>query len=110
MASQFKTAAYVNIIFLFSPFLMAFTAVIVMSLARFTDINSPFFYLGIVSMLTGWALLVRSKWDQVRKGDLLTWGITKDHPEMRMLYHMSYVVMIAGWLVACFSGVFPHLI
>jgi hypothetical protein len=109
MASFFKREAlflyFVTGIFFFWPTLL----VVFIFLSTFADPNSIPFYCGISILLVGWCLLVQSKWHQVRKGDLLTFGISASHPEMRIRYRMSYIIMIFGSILACFSGVISNL-
>lgn len=102
--SIFYRASLGNSLFVVIPVLAAFILGMVLSLSSLADSRSPFFYAGIALMIVGWGLLVRSKWDQVRKGDVWSFGISKDHPEMKWLYRCSYAVMISGWLMACLSG------
>lgn len=58
-------------------------------------------------MFLGWCLLIRSKWDQVRRGDVINFGVSSDRPMMRSLYRLSYFVMVSGALITCFSGSIP---
>jgi formate hydrogenlyase subunit 3/multisubunit Na+/H+ antiporter MnhD subunit len=100
MASQFKRAAVGNFALAGFPFVTGFVAV--MSLGA--DATKSSFYFGIATMILGWLILVASKWDQVRKGDIWTFGVSKDRPQMRRYYYLSYLVMFLGWLIACLSG------
>ena len=109
MGSIFKRSAAANAFFLTLPFWGVPLVILVVGLSSFADPYSPFFYIGISSMFAGWGLLVASKWDQIRHGDFSTFGISKSHPEMRSLYRWSYVVMFAGWILACFSGALPAI-
>jgi hypothetical protein len=102
--SIFYRAALGNWMTVILPILLSGTMAFVMKLSSFADPESIFFYIGIGLMFIGWCLLVRAKWDQVRRGDIFSFGISRSRPEMKRLYRFSYVVMIAGWLLACFSG------
>lgn len=87
--------------------LVAFVLAIVLSMAQHADGKSPFFYIGIGLMAFGWAILVRSKWDQIRRGEWAIFGVDpKSSSKMRWLYRLSYVVMLIGYLTSTFSGKF----
>jgi len=94
---RFRHTAWGNLIVLAGPMIIAF--VTAMSFQPRSDTLS--FYLGIGLMIVGWFVLVASKWDQVSKGDFWTFGVSKDKPKMRVLYVLSYFVMVFGWLMAC---------
>jgi hypothetical protein len=100
--SIFYWAAAGNFLILGLPLIVAFTLTFVLSLAKFADASSLFFYVGIALMFTGWGMLVISKWDQVKRGDLVSWGITNQ--KRRLLYIFSYLTMLVGYLVTTFSG------
>lgn len=82
--------------------LAALVLAVVLTLAQHADSRSPYFYVGIALMLIGWCLLLYSKWDQIRKGQLLKFGVS--NPKMRLLYGLSYATMLAGYLLSTFSG------
>jgi hypothetical protein len=102
--SVFYKAAAGNFVIVVLPIIVAFILAFVFGLARFADATSPFFYGGIGLMAVGWLLLVRSKWDQIRSGEIWTFGVSQANNKMRLLYRLSYAVMIVGYLVSTFSG------
>ena len=99
----YKTAAG-NFLIILIPVATAFALAFALGLAKYADAHSPLFYIGIGLIVIGWCLLVRSKWDQIRRGELCTFGVSKTHPSMRGLYWLAYITMIVGWLIATFSG------
>ena len=99
--SIFYWAAVGNFLILGLPLLVAFALTFIIGLSQYANTSSPFFYVGIALMFSGWGMLVFSKWDQVKRGDLLSWGIS--NPRMRLLYSLSYVSMFVGYLVTTFS-------
>ena len=102
--SIFYKAAAGNFLLIIFPVLVALILAFVVGLARFADTRSSFFYLGVGFMAIGWCLLVRSKWDQIRHGELWTFGLSHSHQKMRLRYRLSYVIMIVGYLISTFSG------
>ena len=102
--SVFYKMALGNLLVLLLPILVAFIATLAFGLARYADAQSPLFWMGIVLMVIGWVLLVRSKWPQLRGGDLSTFGVSQANAKNRNLYWASYIVMVSGYLLSTFSG------
>ena len=82
----------------------ALLGVFAFAMSGHADATSPLFYIGISIMILGGALLLRAKRDQLRRGDVWTFGMSKAYPGMRKLYWTSYAVMVVGWILACISG------
>ncbi len=104
MASIFEKKAKVQAIIIFGLPVAAFFALLLFRLTKNADATSPFFWLGIAGMIGGYAMLVRAKWDQVKRGDFFTWGTTASEPSLKTLYVLSYCFMVVGVIVAGISG------
>ena len=102
--SLFYKLAAANGLIIVLPVIIAFTLTVVLSLAKYADAGSPFFFLGIALMVVGWCLLLRSKWPQIRQGQIWTFGISESNSNMRHCYRLGYAMIILGWLVCTFSG------
>lgn len=96
-----------NGIILLLPVFFGFILTFVIGLSRFATTDSSYFYLGILLMALGWLMLVWSKWDQVRRGEVFTWGLSNE--KMGFVYFWSYVLMVAGYLVSTFSATIERM-
>jgi|GEM_PF-5184276 len=104
--SIFKNAAFGNSLLFALPIGILGFLLLAFLMSSNVDPSSPLFYIGLVMMIAGYGMLVRSKWDQLRKCDFTSYGISKSRPQMQRLYRLSYVCMIGGWLIVCLSGYF----
>ena len=86
------------------PMVIPLTVFFAVAMSGHADPSSPILYAGVALMLGGWAMLIRSKWDQIRRGELASLGVPKASAKMRALYLSSYFVMATGWTLACTSG------
>lgn len=104
MSSIFANKAKVQAVIVFGfPFAALFT-VLLTHMTRAADADTPQFWIGIGGMLFGYALLVCAKWDQIRRGDFFSWGLSTKNPLMKTLYILSYCSMAIGFFLAAFSG------
>ena len=104
MSSQFKSSALGNLFLLIGPILGVIYLAIAAALVQNVNPHGAVFFSGLGVMVAGVCSLVRSKWDQIKIGNLLTWGISKDFPRMKKFHRAGYALIILGWLMLVFSG------
>lgn len=105
MASQFvKAAKFQTILFLWMMAAPTF-ALLIYRISSQADANNVYFWIGIAAMITGYALLVRSKWDQIQARDFFTWGLSPSMRKYKSFYLASYLFMFCGFMVAGSSGI-----
>ncbi len=102
ITSIFYWAAFANILILGLPLIAGFSLVFIYGHYKYADSGSPFYYIGIGLMLLGWCFLALSKWDQIRRGDLMSWGVSGR--KNQLLYRISYLTIFVGYLICTFSG------
>ncbi len=107
MGSMFERKAKAQFLIVFGlPITAGFIAILMAQVTRWVDASSPFFWLGIAAMILGYILLVYTKWDQIKRGDFFSWGVTGGSGARKLLYVGSYCLMVFGFLIAGYSGRF----
>lgn len=66
------------------------TAILLIALIRAADASSPYFWIGM-AVVAGYASIVRSKWDQIQRGDFFSWGLSPEANGMRGHYQRPAV-------------------
>ena len=106
MASIFEKNAKAQAIVVGLPIFAGILTILLTQITRSADASTPYFWFGIIGMLGGYIMLVRSKWSQIRQGDLFSWGLDSNSQKMKPIYILSYLMMAGGFGLAAFSGLF----
>jgi hypothetical protein len=104
VASQFERAARFQTILVIWTFAMPMFGLLLYALTQGADHTTVYFWAGLAGMISGYALLVRSKWDQIQSGDFFTWGLSPSARKLRPVYIASYLFMTCGFILAGVSG------
>jgi len=91
-----------NFLMVMLPPVYALATAVGASLADLLYSDTSFFYFGLGLLISGWCFLVWSKWDQLRKGDLRTFGAGA-MPKAHRLYVLGYRMMLIGFFISLFA-------
>lgn len=85
------------------PIIAAVGISLAFNFSRYVNISSPRFSIGIGAISIGWLTLVYSKWEQIKESQIIKFGVSSINRKKLIFYKLSYLLMIAGYLVATFS-------
>lgn len=96
---MFKRDAIFNLLVLGVPiFVGGILAIMLPATAKINPI-SVFFIVGSVLLLSGWIILVYSKWPQIKQGKINHFGFGKLPKENKRIYAISYCLLIFGFIL-----------
>lgn len=104
MPSMFERKARYQTIFFLWIFASPIFGSLIFELTRGADAITLWFWVGLLAMIAGYSALVRSKWDQIQKGDLFSWGLSASARHLRPLYISAHLMMAGGFLLAGAAG------